>query len=144
MLKALFQRFRWRRSPHRVAARAGWLVAEQGDAALFRAYELACQAQANTDLPQARFWEAVAREAGRQSRRRTLLAAIMQPLPRRPAGPEECPAAAGPPLYYDALPMHLRLVKSCIPATAQPHPHHVAEAGGHPPILEPSLHPRRG
>jgi hypothetical protein len=95
---------RWRPTKRRVRRKALRLIASNGDLGYFRAHELAWRAQGYENQVQARFWEAVACEIGRQVRRNMVLRAILAPsAAKRPppvavaARPEALGEAKPPP-----------------------------------------------
>lgn len=88
---------RWRPTPGRVRQRAQKLIRHNGELALLRAHERAWNALGRSARSEALFWEAVAREIGRQVRRSAFLAHILAPV--RPTA-----ANALPPIDPDEAP----------------------------------------
>jgi hypothetical protein len=114
---------RWRTSRARVRRKAQKLLRLNDDAALFRALDLAREAEAAADWLQARFWHAVARETARMLQRRAILASIMCPprivaedpdVPRAPEAARSDPHSD--PSSTNPVP-HIRLVHP-VPAEA--------------------------
>jgi hypothetical protein len=67
---------RWRTSPRRVRRRAVELIENHGEVAFFRAHEFAWAAQGQAKHYEAKFWQAVSREIGRQIQRQRIIAFI--------------------------------------------------------------------
>ena len=77
MTLAIVSQLRWRRSNKRIGRQAAKLLAESGDFAFLRAHKLARQSHAAGDDCQARFWQAVGSEVGRQIQRTSVVADFM-------------------------------------------------------------------
>lgn len=74
MTLAIVSQLRWRRSNKRISQEAAKLLAESGDFAFLRAYKLARRSHGAGDDCQARFWQAVCSEVGRQIQRTSVVA----------------------------------------------------------------------
>jgi hypothetical protein len=126
---------RWRTSRARVRRKAKKLVRLNDDAALFRALDLAREAEAAADWLQARFWHAVARETARILQRRAILASIMCP-PRIVAEDPDiprAPEAARSDLHRDPTSTnpvpHIRLVHPAPAGASTPDSHEALRRG---------------
>jgi hypothetical protein len=89
--------FRWRPTPGRVRYKAQKLIRHNGELAFLRAHERAWNALGRDARSEALFWEAVAREVGRQIQRSAMLEHILAPV--RPTA-----ATTPPPIDPDEAP----------------------------------------